>query len=141
MKRLGILVLLSAVAFLNACSEKRSRETASGEQFKSEYGAAPAIVFDSLVNDMGRIKEGEQVIAWFDYKNDGNAPLIINRIEAGCGCTVPAWSKVPLEPGEDESVKVIFNSRGKKGSQNIRITVHSNAKDSPRELRLKGVVE
>jgi hypothetical protein len=103
--------------------------------------ASPVIRFDTLVNDLGTIREGEQLVAWFDYTNEGSVPLVIQEIRAGCGCTVPRWDKAPLAPGKSGSIRVVFNSRGKSGAQNIRITVQTNAENAREELYLKAIVE
>ena len=102
---------------------------------------AAEISFDTLVKDLGTIREGERIIAYYDYSNTGDAPLIISGIKAGCGCTVPEWKKDPLAPGDSENFKVVFDSRGKSGLQDIRITVRSNAINSALDLRLKSSVE
>ncbi len=99
------------------------------------------IKFDTTVHNLGTIREGEQVIAWFEYENTGKGPLLIKDIKAGCGCTLPEWSKLPLEPGEEESIKVIFDSNGKAGIQTIPILVVTNARNPRIELRLESVVK
>ena len=66
---------------------------------------------------------------------------IVQDIKAGCGCTVPRWDKAPLAPGESGSIRVVFNSSGKSGSQNIRITVQTNARNPSEQLYLKAIVE
>jgi hypothetical protein len=87
----------------------------------------PEILFDTLVNNIGKIYEGEQVICYYNYQNTGDEPLVIHSIKAGCGCTVPEWNDEPLQINEKEDIKVVFNSSGKRGNQKIRITVTSNA--------------
>lgn len=114
----------------------------SGGQEKSGTpGGNPVIVFEEHINDVGTIREGEKVIAWFDYANEGNGQLVINDIKAGCGCTVPEWDRKPLVSGDSGSVKVIFDSNGKRGMQMITITVSSNAENAKEKLTLKAQVE
>ena len=98
------------------------------------------MVFDTLLNNLGRIIEGEQVLCFYKYQNTGDQPLVIHSIKAGCGCTVPEWSEEPLKPGEKNDIKVLFNSSGKRGSQNIRITVSSNSRTPVSSLLLKAEV-
>lgn len=138
----NFLYLLAMVLTISALScDRKSLKTSVPETSLEESGSGQAAIeFDASVNDLGTISEGEQVMAWFTYKNTGDAPLAIQNIDAGCGCTVPSWNDKPLAPGEEESIKVIFNSRGKNGSQNIRVTVYSNAQNSVEELRIKATV-
>lgn len=106
----------------------------------SESTSGADILFDTLVNDLGDVREGEQVLSYFRYKNIGGQPLVIHSIKAGCGCTAPQWSEKPLQAGERDAIKVLFNSSGKRGSQNIRITVTSNSGNPVSSLVLKAVV-
>jgi hypothetical protein len=130
---------MSGVLFF-ACGIKSDKTEAINKSKIDSIAGIAEILFEKVENDMGNINEGEQIIVRFDYSNNGDAPLVIQNIEAGCGCTVPSWSRVPLKPGNHESIKVIFNSNGKKGMQNIRISVTSNSSNSPFELRIKGNV-
>ena len=106
----------------------------------SEGSVGPEILFDTLVIDLGEIYEGEQVLCYFKYQNTGDEPLVIHSIKAGCGCTVPKWNEEPLQANEKEDIKVVFNSSGKRGKQNIRITVTSNAGTAVSSLVLKAEV-
>lgn len=133
------IVLLFMIAC--SCRDGNSGEKKAQGSLNDTEGALPVIRFDTIVNDLGTIMEGEQLIAWFDYTNAGTAPLVIQEIKAGCGCTVPRWDNAPLAPGSSGSVRVVFDSNGKKGAQNIRITVHSNAENPRKELYLRAIVE
>lgn len=136
------------ITFLFACScgdgKRGDRNTAAGDSqgsLNSTQNAMPVIRFDTLVNDLGTITEGEQLVAWFEYTNAGTAPLVIQDIKAGCGCTVPRWDNAPLAPGDSGSIRVVFDSKGKRGAQNINVTVRSNAENGREQLSLKAMVE
>ena len=66
--------------------------------------------------------------------NTGTAPLLILTVEASCGCTSPEWSREPLEPGERETLNIIFDAAGRKGAQRKEIIIHTNAENG--EVRL-----
>jgi hypothetical protein len=136
-----LIVLSILVLQMAACGEQTPKANNVENKVALDVNGMPEIVFDTIVNDMGLINEGEQVLAWFEYENKGTAPLIIKDIKAGCGCTVPKWNAEPLEAGEKESIKIIFDSSGKRGMQDIRISVQSNAKNSKEELRIKAQVK
>ena len=54
----------------------------------------PVITFKKAVHDFGVVKEGDVVETKFEFTNTGNAPLLITKIKAGGGCTVPKdWKK------------------------------------------------
>ena len=44
--------------------------------------------------------------------NTGNTPLVIKQAIASCGCTVPSYTKKPIEPGEKGEIKVTYSGRG-----------------------------
>ena len=87
----------------------------------------PQITFKKDVHDFGTIKEGDIVETKFEFTNTGNAPLLITKIKASCGCTIPSdWKKEEIMPGETSSFTVKFNSKNKPNKQNKRIKITSN---------------
>lgn len=77
--------------------------------------------------DFGTAKEGEKVVHVFEFRNSGDKPLQILKVEAGCGCTTPEWPKTPIMPGKSSSIKVTFNTAGKPGPAYKDVTIKSNA--------------
>ena len=48
-------------------------------------------------HDFGTIKEANgNVSHTFIIKNTGEAPLVLTRVIASCGCTTPDWTKEPI---------------------------------------------
>lgn len=129
------------VVIIFGCSNEANNTTGKESSLNNGSGKESVIEFETAVNDLGTIREGEQVAAWFTYKNRGSRPLVIQDIKAGCGCTVPQWNDQPLGAGESEMIKIIFNSAGKKGVQNIRISVLSNARNPKEIVYLKANVK
>ncbi|HYG02405.1 MAG TPA: DUF1573 domain-containing protein [Chryseosolibacter sp.] len=103
-------------------------------------GPLPVIEFADLEYDFGTIAEGNVVEHTFEVKNTGEAPLIIQNAQPSCGCTVPDWTKTPIEPGKTGFVKAKFDSKGKPGMQNKTITVTSNSWPKQTVLRFKANV-
>jgi len=98
------------------------------------------MTFEDNTYDFGEIIQGEKVAHSFNFTNEGNAPLIISSVRASCGCTVPTWSKEPIEPGDSDEIKVVFDSDGKSGAQAKDITIVSNAVPNTSVLRITGEV-
>lgn len=119
--RIALTLVLSIVVFnLQAQIQKKQSEVA--------VEGSPQITFKEKSHDFGTIKEGEVVETVFEFSNTGNAPLIISKIKASCGCTVPSnWSKEPIQPGEESSFSVKFNSTNKPNRQSKTVTINSNA--------------
>jgi len=64
---------------------------------------------DTLAN-LGTMTMGETKTASFQIKNIGNKPLYITNVAAGCGCTVPDYTKGAIAPGGTGIVTGSFDS-------------------------------
>ncbi len=89
----------------------------------------------------GKIKSGDIVQNVFELTNTGDEPLIITGAKGSCGCTVPDWPMEPIAPGENAYITVQFNSKGKKGQQQKRVTITANTDPQKSFLTFKGEVE
>ncbi len=113
----------------------------AGGSFAQEVGAdGPKIEFTKDTHDYGNVKYGADGTTTFEFKNTGKAPLIISNAKASCGCTVPDWTKDPVNPGQKGNLKVTYDTK-RPGLINKSITVTSNAVNEPTKvLRIKGEV-
>ena len=91
-------------------------------------------------HDFGELNLRDKVFTCFEFENLSPAPLIINDVRTNCGCTVSAWDKNPAGKGGILKVKVEFVAETV-GIFSKRITVFSNAKDSPHSLTITGDVK
>lgn len=100
----------------------------------------PEISFKTTLHEYGEIYQDGDGSFNFDFTNTGNEPLILSKPRSSCGCTVPAWPKEPILPGETNQIKVTYNTH-KVGAFNKTVTVYSNAKNkSAVVLKIKGKV-
>lgn len=106
----------------------------------TQTGNLPAITFEEVEHDFGRILEGESVSYSFKFTNTGKTDLIIAEVSTSCGCTVPTYSKTPIRPGEAGLVKVAFNSQGKRGFQTKNVLVVANTQPNTTILKIKAQV-
>lgn len=102
----------------------------------------PKIEFKEETIDYGTVTKGDDSgLRVFEFKNIGDAPLIINDVKSSCGCTVPTKPQEPIMPGKTGKIEVQYNMNP--GPISKTITVQSNAvnKDSGIiPLRIKGNV-
>ena len=99
-------------------------------QQANKPAAGPVITFEEKSHDFGDIYQGDKVEHTYKFANTGTEPLIITNVQVTCGCTVPAWPRDPIMPGQKAEITVAFNSAGKNGKQNKVVTVVSNATNS-----------
>ena len=97
------------------------------------------IKFEKTVHDYGTIEQGSDGSFEFHFTNEGKTPLILNNVRSSCGCTVPSWTREPLQPGAGGSIKVVYNTASI-GAFSKSVTVNSNAKNSDVVLMIKGIV-
>ena len=100
------------------------------------------IVFEQTEHDFGTFKEAAGPQSYnFAFTNKGGTPLILNNVQASCGCTTPEWTKKPIAPGEKGFIKVSYNPANRPGPFTKTITVSSNGEDARTILRISGTVE
>lgn len=99
------------------------------------------IVFEKLQYNFGTFKEelGVQSVD-FKFKNEGSVPLILNNVQASCGCTTPEWTREPIAPGAKGLIKVSYDARNRPGVFNKTIRVSSNAENPDVVLTILGEV-
>jgi hypothetical protein len=78
----------------------------------------------------GKIAEGQKLEVVYHFTNTGTRPLIISKVEPGCGCTVAETPKEPIAPGNEGLIKAAFDSNGRIGSQHKSIMVYANTRGS-----------
>ena len=103
-------------------------------------GAFPKFTFDQEEHNFGQIRDGDIVSHTFRFTNSGEAPLIISKATAACGCTVPQWPKQPIPVGGSGEIKVQFDSSNKPGMQNKVVTITANTESKVKKLLIRAQV-
>ena len=103
-------------------------------------GPTTTMTFEELTFDFGTVAEGEKVSHTYKFTNTGNEPLVFSDAKGSCGCTVPKWPREPINPGDSGEVTVEFNSQGKKGQRNQKVTITANTNPPQTFLSLTGTV-
>lgn len=144
---LGVSGVVNAQKSKKATSKKTTTATTPVKVVEDKIeivaDGLPKIKFVELSHDFGNIKEGTQATYEFKFTNTGTAPLVLESVQASCGCTTPEWSKEPIAPGKTGKVIATFNSSGRPGTFTKTITVtYNGAADTKTEyLTIKGFVE
>ena len=107
---------------------------------KSDLSSLPFIKFEEEVHDFEKIIEGETVSYSFKFTNTGKSDLVIADVSTSCGCAVPSYPKTPIRSGEQDVIKVTFNSAGKRGFQTKNIVVVANTQPNITVVRIKAQV-
>lgn len=125
-----VLLSLFVTLFFFACAEdKEGAAKKKGQE----------IWFEEYVHDYGQIEKDGDGTWSFEFKNIGEFPIVVSRVRSTCGCTVPDWSREPIEPGESGKIKVVYNTE-QTGTFLKSLYVYSSAANSPVKLQVKGKV-
>ncbi len=98
------------------------------------------MIFRDTLHNFGTIWYQNEAVYEFVFKNTGKSPLIINRVQSSCGCTVPKWGKEPVLPKAKGVIWVEYDS-DKIGQFQKTVKIYSNAVNSPVTLLIIGAVK
>ena len=122
---------------VKAASKKAEPQGGGSDQVPKNH---TSIQFEQDTFDFGEIVEGKTVTHIYMFTNTGDKPLKIESARGSCGCTVPEWPKKEIAPGEKGELKVVFNSKGKRGPQHKIVTVLANTNPTQSVIHIKGTV-
>ena len=137
--------LLAIVLFTGisayAISPENEPENATESKYSSiDKTTTTSIQFKEKTIELGTINQGTPVDIAFEFTNDGDEPLIIDRVKPSCGCTVAEFPREPISPNETGIIKATYNAKAK-GKFTKTIRVYSNADTEGTVVRFSGVVE
>jgi hypothetical protein len=95
--------------------------------------------FEKETIDYGKIEKDSNGERSFVFTNVGDQPIIIERVQSSCGCTVPKKPEGPIMPGKKAEIKVKY-ATNRVGGFSKSITIYSNAKNPRKIVRIKGLV-
>jgi len=114
----------------------------AADQSASAAQGLPSAVIKDNKYEFKPVMEGTQVVHEFIVENAGTAPLQIERIQTGCGCTTADFTRA-IPPGGKGNVTIKANTNGYGGSVfNRHISVYTNDPKNPAmSLFMTGPVE
>lgn len=118
MKRILLLACFAAAAFITQAQTAANNNTTTAK-------APEVIQLKETAYDFGKIQQGRPVTHNFELVNTGKEPLMLENVQASCGCTTPEWSKDAIQPGASTTIKVGYNA-ATEGHFNKTITITYN---------------
>jgi hypothetical protein len=146
MKYINFWILILVVSMLQACGNSGERNLSTdvinnpNSATEGTGAGLPVIEFEKDIHDFGKLIAGEKAVVGFKFTNTGDEDLVISQVKSSCGCTVPRYPKEAIKPGEGGTIKVTFDSSGRKGMQNKAITIVSNCQPNNTVVRIKAQV-
>ena len=99
----------------------------------------PKMAFESNEIDYGTIVQNSDPLRVFKFTNEGTEPLVIKHAKGSCGCTVPAYPKQPIAPGESATIEVRYDTK-RIGPFQKTVELTTNEAEPTHTLRIKGKV-
>lgn len=123
-------ILLLALVLVAGCKGGSQQKDLVGNPAEVDSAQFTTISWKEKTLDFGKIAEGQKLEVVYHFTNTGTKPLIISKVEPGCGCTVAETPTEPIAPGKEGTIKGAFDSNSRVGSQHKSIFVYANTKDT-----------
>jgi hypothetical protein len=102
----------------------------------------PRVVCPNPVWDFGKQPQFKKLTHDFIIRNEGDAELRITDVQPSCQCQAALPEKRNLKPGEQTSIRVIFETNNMRKSVHKPITVRTNDPARPSfQLIVKGFIQ
>jgi len=96
------------------------------------------VSWNSKSYDFGNINQSITAEADFVFTNTSKQPIVIAKVKSSCGCTITAYDKTPILPGQESVVTATYNAK-KQGPFRKTLTVFLSDY-SQHKLIIKGSV-
>jgi Protein of unknown function (DUF1573) len=103
----------------------RAQSSAVAVPYPSAVPKTETLLLKEPGYSFGKIPQGRPVIHVFEIVNTGKEPLLLENVQASCGCTTPEWSREPIAPGATVPIKVGYNAYAE-GHFNKTVTIFYN---------------
>ncbi|MEO6914533.1 MAG: DUF1573 domain-containing protein, partial [Chitinophagaceae bacterium] len=109
MRKFSMVCLV--LALLTACQGPDTRSANSHSLLRGTDSASlTSVEWKEKTIDYGKIPEGQKLDLVYHFTNTGEKPLVIEKVEPGCGCTLAETPKEPIAPGKEGVIKGSFDS-------------------------------
>ena len=132
---LAIFACLPAfISPLGVQAQNRSRQHGNVEVQGAE------ILFRNMTCDLGEVsRKSKDLVHEFRFVNDGTTPLVILSATTSCSCIKTDYSRKPIAPGDEGTIKMTLESRKMEpGVFHRVIQVRSNAVSGVKLLTVQG---
>ena len=128
-----LLAGLFLIGFIHNESRAQSSDGPNFE-FKAENNR---IQLDTMyLNNMN-----DEVKLEIEFKNKGNKPLIVNKVNGCCGTRITDWTKKPLRPGKKGTIKVQFRVPPRPHQISRTVKAFSNDPAGVKTLNIRGIIK
>ncbi|GHT19807.1 hypothetical protein AGMMS4957_04910 [Bacteroidia bacterium] len=136
------MILLAAIALLGAPAFSLVANATPQDTPPAKTPPAKAVTVDRLVHDFGTVQESAGTVKTTFYViNNTDEPVMILNVRTTCGCTVPTWTKTPIEPGKKGAIDVVFTTADRAGQQFSKDITIITSNNQTLKVSISGTVE
>jgi hypothetical protein len=100
--------------------------------FAGSASTQPRIeIVEGMHLELGDVYRGDAIEKKVTVRNTGPEALVIDRVDAACGCTGTLLSEKTIPPGKTGTLLIKFDSKNFSGKVHKTVTVVSNAANTP----------
>ncbi len=112
------------------------------EMTAEELDKAAKLEIEERVFDFGKVPAGEIVEAEFNLTNAGKKKLNFRKIKSNCSCVTYEVKSKDIKKGKSQVLKLIFDTKGRRGNQYKTVTIFSNDPVAPTQMvTIKGTIQ
>lgn len=136
-------ILLAGIASASAATGARADGSGQEPKPAGAAAAAPKVLrFEPETIEYGEVEPGTPVTATLTITNVSNAPITVEGIKGGCGCTtVTAPPKQPVAPGASFTVSVTMDPGTKPGVSLVKPVHVTIAGGGVQSMQIKAKVK
>lgn len=141
MNRTGIVIILFILSLTSSAQiQKRSLSRAAIDSLMNPSlikNGDKNLFFNHTEYDLGALYDSDTLqIVKFPFKNIGEKPLRINKLNVNCSCIEAILSHNVIEPGDTGEIIVKFNPHGKSGTFGSDVFVYTDFSGNIPHVRL-----
>lgn len=137
MKKIMFAAGLCLFAFSGSVYAQTATPPPASQPAKDPF--AGKVKFKEEMVSFGTTKFNQPVTVEFAFTNISNQPLLVENVQASCGCTNPTWPRQPILPNQTDTIKATF-SANTIGKINKIVWVRFQGINDDLELHLLGTV-
>src|SRR5580765_1495827 len=120
------LMLISFVVMVTVALKAQPGQANPADVKTTVAAKQEILILKESTHNFGKIPQGRPTTYNFVITNTGKEPLMLENVQASCGCTTPEWSKEPIAPGANANIKVGYNAYAE-GVFNKVVTIFYNS--------------
>lgn len=139
-----LITSLFVIIFFICCKENinssSSRKINETQILSNNETSLPQISFSKKHHSFGKInkKKTDSISVDYVFKNIGEQPLIITKVDVSCSCLSVFYLNKPIKKDSIGYIKIVVNTNMLNGHFNKSVYVNSNAVNNVELLKVEG---